>query len=56
VGAQHPPDRAGRHPYAKAQDLAVDPLVAPPRILAGKPDDELPDVVRKRRPSVRVAG
>jgi hypothetical protein len=51
VGAQHPPDRAGRHATAKAQQLAVDALVAPSRVLAGKPDDELLDVVRERRPS-----
>jgi hypothetical protein len=30
VSAQHPPDRAGRHPDAKVQQLAVDALVAPP--------------------------
>jgi hypothetical protein len=36
VGAQHSPDRAGRHPNAKAQQLTVDPLVAPPWVLAGQ--------------------
>jgi hypothetical protein len=41
VGAQYPPDRAGRHPQAKTEQLTVDPLVAPPRILAGKPHDQL---------------
>src|SRR5215216_5169394 len=41
VSAQHSSDRAGRHPNAKAQQLAVDPLVAPPWVLASKPDDEL---------------
>jgi len=51
VRAQHSPDRAGRHPNAKAQQLAVDPLVAPPWVLASKPDDELLEVVRERRPS-----
>src|SRR6266511_3038859 len=50
VGTQHPPDRAGRHPNAKAQQLAMDALVAPARVLAGKPDDQLLDVVREPGP------
>jgi Aldehyde dehydrogenase family len=54
VGAQHPSNRAGRHPNGKAQQLAVDALAAPPGVLAGKPDDELLDV-GERRPS-RVGG
>jgi hypothetical protein len=37
----HPPDRAGRHPAAEPQRLAVDALVAPPRVLASEPDDQL---------------
>jgi hypothetical protein len=52
VGAQHPPDRAGRHPNAKPQQLAVDALVAPPRVLAGKPHDQPLHLVSDRRPSL----
>ena len=51
VSTQHSPDRAGRHPNAKAQQFAVDPLVAPAWVLASKPDDELLEVVRERGPS-----
>jgi hypothetical protein len=41
VGAQHPPDRAGRHPNAKPQQFAVQALVTPPWGLAGQPHDQL---------------
>jgi hypothetical protein len=56
VGAQHPPDRAGRHPTPEPQELAVDPLVAPPRILASKPHDQLLRLVGYRRPSMGGGG
>src|SRR5215218_10682064 len=56
VGAQNPPDRAGRHPTPEPQELAVDPLVAPPRILASKPHDQLLRLVGYRRPSVGGGG
>jgi hypothetical protein len=53
MGAQHPPDRTGRGVAAKAQQLATDPLVAPPRILAGEPNDQLLHLVGNRWPSPR---
>ena len=49
VGAQNPADRAGRHPDAEAQQLAVEALVAPPRVLATKPDDQLLHLTGDRR-------
>jgi hypothetical protein len=52
VGAQNPADRAGRHPPTEPQQLAVDPLVAPPRILVGKPHDQPLHLVGDRRPSL----
>jgi hypothetical protein len=51
VAAQHPPDRAGRHPPAKTEQLTVDPLVAPSGILAGKPYDPLLHLLGHRRTS-----
>jgi hypothetical protein len=51
VGAQDSADRAGRHLAAQAQQLAADPLVAPPRILAGKSHDQLLYLVGHRRSS-----
>jgi hypothetical protein len=56
VGAQHPPDRAGRQPYAKAQQLAVDSLVAPSWVLAGKPHDRPLHLLRYRSRPLEVDG
>jgi hypothetical protein len=39
-------------PPAKTQQLAVDALVAPPRVLAGKPHDQLLHLVGDRRAAV----
>jgi hypothetical protein len=50
-GRVAPAGSRGRHPNAKAQQLAVDPLVAPPRIVAGKPHDQLLHLPGYRRPS-----
>ena len=52
VGAQHPPDRAGRHPPAETEQLAVDPLVAPSWVLASKPHHQLLHLLGYRRSSV----
>jgi hypothetical protein len=38
-------DRGGRDPHAKPEELALDALVAPPRVLRGEADNQLLDVV-----------
>src|SRR5258707_15377737 len=37
---QHPPDRRDADPVAKTQQLALDPLVAPARVLPGHAPDQ----------------
>jgi hypothetical protein len=44
-------DRGGRDANTKAQQLALDALVAPVGVLPGQPDDELLDVLVKRWPA-----
>jgi hypothetical protein len=52
-GHAAPCDRAGRDLAAKPEQFATDPLVAPPRILPGEPEDQLPHRVGNWGPSTR---
>jgi hypothetical protein len=45
VAAQRRADRGRRDPYAEAQQLALDALVAPDGVLLGQPDDQALDVL-----------
>jgi hypothetical protein len=54
VTAQRRADRGGRDPHAEAQQLALDALVAPARVLPGQADEQLLDAGIERWPT-RVA-
>ena len=56
MGAEHSSDGTGRDLAAKAEQFAVDPLVAPPRILPGESQDQLLHLVGNRWPSSRCRG
>src|SRR4029450_8119497 len=45
VAAQRGSDRGGRNPNLQAQQLTLDPLVAPAGILYGEADDQLLQVL-----------
>jgi hypothetical protein len=49
MAAQRRADRGRRHLHAKPQELTLDPLVTPARILPGQPDDQLLQLLIKRR-------
>jgi hypothetical protein len=40
VAEQHGADRGCRHAHAKAEQLTLDPLVAPARVLPGRANDQ----------------
>ncbi len=45
------PDRRRSHSDPELAELALDPHAAPARVLAGQPEDQLPDLGIDRRPS-----
>jgi hypothetical protein len=51
VAAEHVPDAARRQGHAQSDELAVDALVAPARVLGRQAQDELPRLSRERRPA-----
>jgi hypothetical protein len=51
VAAEHVPDAARRQGHAESDELAVDALVAPARVLGRQAQDELPRLSRERRPA-----
>ena len=53
VGSQDAAHRAGRDPTTQARQLALDSLVAPPRVLPGEAHDGDLDVVGDGRPALR---
>ncbi len=50
-GLQDPADRGGAHPVAEREDLALDPLVAPRRVLGREPLDQRDDLRADRWPA-----
>jgi hypothetical protein len=56
VAAKRRTDRGRRDLYAKPEQLALDPLVAPAGILCGKADDRLLHVLVERRAAWATAG
>jgi hypothetical protein len=55
VTLQRRADRGGRDLHAQAQQLALDALVAPARVLVSQADDQLLDAVVERRSSLSTA-
>jgi hypothetical protein len=53
MGSQDTADRAGRDPTAEKRQLALDPLVAPSRVVVGQTNDDCLDVVGHRWPTLR---
>jgi hypothetical protein len=51
---KQPPDRARRDPHTELQQLARDPRIAPARVLARQPQDELTNATLNRWPSWRT--
>jgi hypothetical protein len=49
VGAQNPPDRAGRHPGSRGATARPGSVGSPPRILTSQPDDQQLYLIRDRR-------
>jgi hypothetical protein len=55
VAAQRSADRGCRDPNAEVQQLTLDALVAPARVLCGQADDQLLDVLVELRPPLAKA-
>jgi len=56
VTAKRCADRGCRHAHTKAEQLALDALVAPARVLASEADDQVVDVAVQLRPAGLAVG
>jgi hypothetical protein len=51
VSAQNAPDGGHRNPVAELEQLTLDPAIAPAQVLTPQLQDQLPELLRDRRPA-----